>query len=192
MISCVLPISNNEMYHPFCLSSLQISARRCPEEVEIIKIYNKIGVRRAKNFGALLAEGEILVFVDADCMVSPDFFSEIHERMRDSSYLGGGIKKVRATNPTLGSTIFMGLVAGLCKVCSISIGILCVRTPAFFAVGGFPEAKYNDLRIAFRLRKWAKKEKMKFSSLKESWLLWSTRKFDRYGSWHWLRGYQVG
>jgi len=191
MISCILPIAIGERYYPFCLSSLKISARRCQEEVEIIKIYNRIGVSQAKNFGALLAEGEILVFVDVDCMVSPDFFSEISERMRDFSYLGGGIKKVRATNPALGASIFMGLVAGLCKVCSISIGILCVRAPIFFAVGGFPETKYNDLKIAFKLRNWARREGMKFSSLKKSWLLWSTRKFDQYGSWHWLRGYQV-
>ena len=49
------------------------------------------GVARARNAGARHAEGDVLVFVDADVIVPPNLLDAIHVAMRDPTCVGGAV-----------------------------------------------------------------------------------------------------
>ena len=49
------------------------------------------GVARARNTGARHAEGEVLVFVDADVIVPPKLLDAIHAAMSDPACVGGAV-----------------------------------------------------------------------------------------------------
>ena len=49
------------------------------------------GIARARNAGARHAEGDVLVFVDADVIVPPTLLEAIHEMMCDPACVGGGV-----------------------------------------------------------------------------------------------------
>jgi len=194
MISCIIPTyyKDEDCLWP-CFNSLKLSAERCKEKVEFLIIRNNIGAAAAKNFGASTATGEILVFVDVDCMVSSEFFPEISEKGKNERWVGGGMRYVIPMNPTLGVRCFILFWALYCKVRKISVGAFCIRKDAFNALIGFNKGyKYHDIDLALRLRKYADNNGKTFQSLKQSKLLWSTRKFEKYGDWHWLRGYHTG
>ena len=49
------------------------------------------GIARARNAGARHAEGDVLVFIDADVDVPHDLLQEIHAAMSDPDCIGGGV-----------------------------------------------------------------------------------------------------
>lgn len=193
MISCIVPTCNDGSFLNLCIDSLKRSANICNEEVELIILTNNIGGAAAKNFGSFISSGDVLAFVDADCMVSPEFFSEISEKATNPYWLGGGMRCVIPTNPSFGVRVFILFLALYCKIRSISVGVLCIRRDIFHTLNGFKrDKKYYDIDFALRLRGYAKTKGGLFKSLRISKLLWSTRKFEQYGDWHWLRGYHTG
>ena len=209
MISCIVPAFNEEKYISKCLDSLFKSASMCLEEVEIIVVNNhctdrteKIvkmnypGVRclyypisgreGAKNYGAYCSQGDPICFVDADCLVSEDFFSEIGEKAVNEHFIGGGTKYVKLSRMSLG--IFIGLipVAITLLLNGITVGAFWVRREVFEAVKGFRTTTWDDINFAIKLKKFAKEHGKKFESLKKSNLVWSTRKADRFGDFYWV------
>ena len=49
------------------------------------------GIARARNAGARHAEGDVLVFVDADVIVPPVLLDDICEAMSDPGCVGGAV-----------------------------------------------------------------------------------------------------
>jgi GT2 family glycosyltransferase len=194
MISCIIPLYDKDKDYLWnCFNSLKLSAEQCEEKVEFLLIHNNIGAANAKNIGGFSATGEFLVFVDADCSVSPEFFSEISEKGKDDRWVGGGMRYVIPTNPTFGVRCFILFWTFYCTIKQISIGAFCIRQDPFISLAGFDKSsKYHDVDLALRLRKYAKRHGKFFQPLTQSKLIWSTRKFEKYGSWHWLRGYHTG
>ncbi len=192
MISCIIPTYKDEDCLWRCFNSLKQSAERCEEKVEFIIVKGEDLVVTKKNTGGLQARGGMLVFIDADCTVSPEFFSEISKRSKNPLYIGGGMRYVIPTVPSLGVVCFMFLIALYCKVRSISIGVSCIRKDVFTLLRGFHDCKYHDIDLALRLRRYANLNKKEFQSLKRCKMWWSTRKFEKYGNWHWLFGYHTG
>ena len=208
MISCIVPAHNEEEYIESTLMSFKGAEPFCPEEVEIIVVENgerdgtKEIVERygykyywtahksrtlAKNKGAIIAKGNILVFVDADCLVSENFFAEISEKGQNPFFIGGGVKSVRLPRLSLGIAIFLIVIACILLFYQVTVGAFWIRKEVFNLIGGFREYKLDDIDFARRLKDHAHGHGGKFESLKESTLMWSTRKFDRYGDWFWMK-----
>ena len=104
-ISVIIPAKNEESYLPRSLECLKASAEKYAGTVEIILVDNgstdqtvdvaleygcKVKevlegpIARLRNAGALFAEGEILAFLDADCLVAPDWIDFCVRRFDDS------------------------------------------------------------------------------------------------------------
>jgi glycosyltransferase involved in cell wall biosynthesis len=194
VISVIIPISNKdqregwyEKQEPFLLKAI----RRCDQLVEIIVKENSPEQGRvwAKNKGASEAKGDILVFIDCDCYPDENFFKEICEKSVNEHCLGGGVKRSKMSRYSPGIIAFLIPVAFYLWLRSIPVGAFWIRKWAFNSMGGFNKTKYDDIDFALRLKKYAHDFGYTYSSLKKTVLIWSCRKFDEYGDWHWLRGY---
>jgi len=197
VISIIIPVSIKDFESGLLFQAQYFIERAklmCLEEVETVAIINhpSFGRVKAKNYGAEEARGEILLFLDCDCIIGSMFLSEISRKAKNSYFIGGGTKFIKLTRYSLGIILAAFLfLAPYLLWHQITVGAFWIRKRDFFELGGFKEKKYDDLDFAIRLKKLAKKTHRKFESLKESFIVWSTRKFDIYGDWHWLKGYQV-
>ena len=116
-LSIVVPAFDEEAYLGATLDSLQTAVdalrSRAGAEVETIVVDNNSRDRtaaiareqgatvvhepvqliaRARNAGARRASGDVLVFVDADVIVPPEFLIRIHAAMGDPACIGGGVE----------------------------------------------------------------------------------------------------
>ena len=106
--SLVVPAFNEEAYLPATLASV----RRAEAGIEIIVVDNdssdrtadvaasygativrehEHNVARVRNAGASAANGDVVVFLDADTLVPERLFSRIAEIMQDRRCLGGAV-----------------------------------------------------------------------------------------------------
>ena len=94
-------------------------------------------VSRARNYGASKAEGEILLFLDADTTLEPSTIHSIRHNFNDGHSVG--TTKSKADEDLLKFKLMMGFKnfynsTGLYKGCS---GALICRRKAFDAVDGY-------------------------------------------------------
>lgn len=196
MISVIVPVSKKDYEEGMMdelFPQLEEAIDNCKEKVQILIVINppKVGRVKAKNEGARIAAGETLVFLDCDNRISSNFFNEVSEKSKNDYFVGGGVKSLKLSRYSIGIVCYMILLGMFVVVKGITLGSFWVRKDVFMAVGGFKEVKYDDIDFALRLKKYAKRTNRKFESIKKSLLVWSTRKFDKHGDWHWLRGYHV-
>lgn len=196
MISVIVPVSYKDFDSGMMVRlrpSLEMAKGLCSQNVEVITVLNApwIGRIKAKNLGAQKANGDTLVFLDVDCFISENFLQEVDEKSKNEYFVGGGVIDIRLSRYSLG--IWCGLlIVGIYMILKqITLGAFWVNKKAFLEMGGFNETKYDDIDFALRLKEYAKIHKKKFESLKKSFIIWSTRKFDKHGDWHWLGGYNV-
>ncbi len=194
MISVIIPVGVRDWGSKLLITdSLAIAKKNCLEPVEIIIVVNPLCVGRvkAKNAAVENAVGDKLVFVDCDIKVSSNFLSEVSKKGKNNFFVGGGVKFVKLSRYSTGILCWIVLLFLLMLIRRVTIGAFWVRREAFLAIGGFKEKKFDDIDFAIRLKNYAKQSKKKFESLKESSIIWSTRKFDTYGDWHWINGYKI-
>ena len=193
LISVIIPTCKDDGYLERVIESLKVSRSKCTEQVEILVLQNTIGKPLACNLGARLASGETLVFLDEDCPVSENFLPEVSMKAKNPHFVGGGVKKVIMERISLGIICAMIPLGFYLLMRQITAGAFWVRREVYERLGGFTEKrKYLDLDFAVRLKKYAKRNGKKSESLKESHIIWSTRRFDKHGDWHWLFGYKTG
>ncbi len=110
-LSIVIPAYNEEDYLPRTMSALNAALRSIPD-TEIVVVDNEstdrtrdiaaeFGARivdetehniaKVRNAGAAAAEGDVLVFLDADTIVEPGVFEKILAAMEDERCLGGSV-----------------------------------------------------------------------------------------------------
>jgi glycosyltransferase involved in cell wall biosynthesis len=153
-------------------------------------------IATARNAGARAAAGDILAFVDADSRVHPETFNEIDR------VLGGG----RVVGGTTGA-LFERRSAGLrCTQTALALlGVLLrgwqgVRRPAmdtgvvfcgkadFDAIGGYRE-RYRwgeDVWLLVDLKRLGWRSGRRLTGATASRAVFSTRKFDHHGDWHYF------
>jgi len=153
-------------------------------------------IAAARNAGARVAAGEILAFVDADSRVHPDTFNEIRRVLSGGRVVGG----------TTGA-VFERRSAGLwCTTAALALlgialrGWRAVRHPAmdtgmvfcsrtdFGSIGGYRE-KYRwgeDVWLLVDLKRLGWRSGRRLAGSTASPATFSTRKFDRYGDWHYF------
>ncbi len=180
LISAIIPAFNEKLYIEKCVSSLK-NQTLDKSMYEIIVVDNgsndntyelaknmgvkvlkepQRGVSNARNTGVAHAQGELLVFPDADCLYPKDWLSRIVNIFKESpdlDALGGTFVFYDATpfweKASVFSKRFVYHIAG---------GNMAVKKNAFQQVGGF-DPRYNigeELLLELKLKDLKKKVKI--------------------------------
>ncbi len=207
--SVVVPAHNEEALLPRGLAAIAAAAQHVDGGVEVIVVANRCTDRTAaiardagavvvesearniaavRNAGAAAGTGEVVVTVDADCVMAPLALSEMDRLLRSGDVVGGGVL-VRPERRSAGIAATYAFVSVLTFVTRLGGGMFwCGRTD-FETIGGFDEDVLigEDLEFARRLRTHGKQTGRRFTTLRSTPLIASCRKFDRFGDWHMFR-----
>jgi len=154
----------------------------------------KRGIGKAKNYGAKQANGEILVFLDADVNVPQNLVEEVLEVFSDTRVTGATCNVLFA-QPKLHEAIFSKFYNFLVQASfwfkpHCQGKFLAVRKNYFLKVGGFDESMpcLEDHDLAFRLSKLGK-----FVFIKGLTVYEFPRRFRKLGLFHvvgtWMMDY---
>ena len=196
-VSFVIPCWNEEALLGRTLDSLFTAARQMGAPFEVIVADDASSDRTAeiargagavvisterrqisatRNAGARAAQGDLLIFVDADTLVTPEVLRAAVEAVRGGA-VGGGCT-VRFDKPIpLYARILMPVFNRLYRAAGLAAGcfLFCTR-PAFEAVGGFDEDLYASEECSLS---WALKRQGRFVLLRET-VLTSSRKLRTF------------
>ncbi len=216
----VIPAHNEEKYIGKCLRAVKSAAKYvAPDEVEIIVVANRCTDRTAaiaerlgarvlpndekciaaiRNTGIFAAQGEIIVTIDADSLMTKYSLAEIKSMLQSGRYVGGG------TNPRF-DRMSLGIAVSALYVAVNLIPVMIKNggplSGAMFwaykkdieAVGGFDTSlvSLEDMDFAARLKDYGKKSGRRFGTLQRSYITTSARKFDQFGDWYLVKNSQL-
>lgn len=198
-VSFVIPAHNEERLIARTLVALREAARSVAEPYETIVVDDSSTDRTAavaeahgarvirvahrqisatRNTGARAARGEVLIFVDADTLVSAPLLRAALDAMRGGASGGGCTIKFDGRLP-LYAQMIEPLLVNAFRHASLAAGcfVFCTRE-AFNAVGGFDESVYGGEEI---LMSQALKRHGPFVVLRET-VLTSGRKLRAYSA----------
>jgi glycosyltransferase involved in cell wall biosynthesis len=211
-ISLIVPAFNEEKYLPSLIDSIE-EARKCysfdPTSIEVIVVDNqstdetaavarergclvvqekKRIIAAVRNTGALVAQGEVLAFTDADNILHPETFNKI-ERAISSSKVVGGATGVRSDRMSLGIACAYAIVVPMVWVTGMDTGVVFCRKKDFRSLGGYNESFLfgEDVDFLWRLIKYGRVRGQRLIRIRNCKAINSTRKFDRFGEWHYVR-----
>ena len=212
-ISIIIPAFNEEEYLPATLAAIETASARLLSresvEVETIVVDNNSvdgtadvarakgakvvdegvqGISRARNTGARDANGDVLVFADADVLMPKSMLLEICSVMSDADCVGGGADveyrpKRRSMRIYLGIWRILGrltdMVQGSTQFC---------RKEMFEEVGGYDEKAWigEDVDFYWALKKYAKRNGGFAHVIREPRVQPSSRRFDKWPLWRTL------
>ena len=181
MISIIIPAYNAAETLPDCLAGLKAQTLG-PADYEIIivddgstdqtaQLAHQAGVRvvsqanggaaAARNYGAQIAQGELLLFTDADCIPTPNWAAAMSAPFTDPTIAGA--KGAYRTKQAELTARFVQLeyqdkydrMAGLAAIDFVDTYSAAYRREVFLALGGFdttfPGASVEDQEFSFRL-----------------------------------------
>ena len=209
-LTVIVPAFNEADYLPATLDAIEVASEhlhaRCGAEVETIVVDNNStdetaaiassrgaavvhepvqGIARARNAGARHAQGDVLVFVDADVLVPPDLLEAIHEAMSDPACVGGGVDveyrpRQRVMRFYLGAwrslARRMRLVQGATQFC---------RRDAFEQAGGYDEQAWigEDVDFYRSMERLARSAGGTVRFIELPHVQASSRRFDKWPLW---------
>lgn len=211
-ISVIIPAYNEEKYLPRLLAGIAAARARYRHgaaAVEVIVADNastdrtaevaaakgckvvpitKRVIAAARNAGARSARAAVLAFVDADFQIHPDTLNAIEATLAEGKTIVGATG-VRMERLSLGIALSYALLAPMAKFMRMDTGVVFCRREDFEAVGGFNEAKLvaEDVQFQRDLKRLGRRRGQRFERLRGVKAIASTRKFDRFGDWHYLR-----
>ena len=209
LISIIIPARNEEAFLPFCLSAINQAADFAHAHVEVIVIINRCtdqteniarqagckivyndskNLAQIRNAGAAVAQGEILITVDADSVMSLGMIKKIRAVLDSGKYIGGGVAMLPSRYST-GILLTAFCLLPIVLFHRISGGLFYCFRRDFDAIGGFNEslASVEDIDFAKRLRKYGHRRGKRFATIWSEHIRTSCRKFDRLGDWYFLR-----
>ena len=204
--SVVVPAHNEEAFLAKGLDAIRVATAKVDGAVEVVVVANRCtdataaiarergalvveddsrNIAAVRNVGAAAATGDVLVTIDADCVMSPRTLLEVERLLGTGRFVGGGTKVVpertsagiRATYGVMEAAVFLTRLGG---------GLFwCLRSD-FEALRGFDESLLvaEDLDFARRLRAHGKRTGRRFTNIRTAPVVASCRKFDRFGDWH--------
>lgn len=151
--------------------------------IVVFEPVNQIG--RARNAGAAAANGDWLLFVDADSLLNAGMVAEILQLIQQGKIVGCGSIMYMPNSPWWGNVI-LKIWTGVSLLFRWASGALVVcRADAFRDVGGFNQELYaaDEIDLSQHLKKWGKQRGLKFSILTNHPLETSSRKLQLYSGW---------
>lgn len=209
--SLIIPAYNEEAYLPALLSSVAKARRRYaggPDQIEVVVVDNASTdatadlarsrgcrvvredrriIAAVRNAGARKAHGQVLVFVDADNLMHPDTFNAIDSSLATGKVIAGasGVKMQRMSP---GIALTYAFMVPLVWLTGMDTGVVFCRRKDFEAVGGYNEDRLfaEDVQLLWDLMRLGRKRGQKLARMTSAKAIFSTRKFDKYGDWHYL------
>ncbi|HEY0521533.1 MAG TPA: glycosyltransferase [Ilumatobacteraceae bacterium] len=131
----------------------------------------------ARNAGAWVATGQILVTIDADRVMSPVAFAEIERLLATGCYVGGGAMQ-QPERHTLAIDVAMVMSKLTTYLNGLGGGMYWCRREDFDAIGGFDErvTAVDDLDFARRLRDHGLRTGRRFVNLRQAPVTTSCRR----------------
>ena len=211
MISLVVPAYNEERYLPRLLDSVDaaIAAYRGPRsDVEVVVADNqstdataRIAAERAcrvvrtvprtiaatRNAGARASRGDRLAFVDADARVHLETFNEI-ARLLNRRRVIGGASGVTMDRWSAGIVATYAVLLPMVWLTGFDTGVTFCRREDFEAVGGYDERLRfaEDVKFLFALWRLGRRTGRHVVRARRIKAVYSTRKFDEHGDWHYF------
>lgn len=161
-LSVIVPATDQPATLDQCLRAIS-AADDPPEQVLVVDAPAGSGPAAARNRGAERADGDVLVFVDADVEVHPDAFRRIRAAFAADRGLGAIFGSYDDSPRATGTvSAFRNLLhhhvhqQGAGAAQTFWAGLGAVRRAAFAAVGGFdadrfPHASVEDIELGMRL-----------------------------------------
>ncbi|MGB0259485.1 MAG: glycosyltransferase, partial [Coraliomargarita sp.] len=140
-------------------------------------------ISRARNAGAAASSGKHLIFVDADTRISPGLLRDALQGLQSGQLVGGGsVIRFEGEINAMGR-FGIRLWERVSRFTNTAAGsyLFCLRE-AFEAEGGFDEKLYasEEVRMSKRLKRWGRKQGLRFEILDKHPALTSPRKLDWY------------
>lgn len=215
--SLIIPAHNEESYLPRLLGTVDLARKEYWRGVDAIEVVvadnvstdctseiarsrgcrvvsvDKRVIAAARNGGAKVARGEMLAFLDADSQMHPQTFNAIERAMVSGKFIGGatGVKLERMS---IGIALtYMGMVP-MVWVTGMDTGVVFCRREDFEIVGGYNEDRLfaEDVQFLWDLKRWGRERGQRLTRVTSVKAIASTRKFDRFGDWHYLTGLTRG
>ena len=144
-------------------------------------------IAAVRNGGAAVAEASILAFVDADARIHPETFNAIDDAMSSGRYVAGA-SGVELERLSVGIAVTYAVLVGFVWLAGMDTGVTFYRRDAFEDIGGYRETMLfaEDIRILFDHRRWGWRHGMRLTRTRHAKAVFSTRKFDEYGDWHYV------
>ena len=209
--SLIIPAYNEEAYLPVLLESVARARAHYAggaDSIEVVVVDNestdstadlarlngcrviredKRVIAAVRNTGARNARGHIFVFIDADNIMHPDTFNAIDQRLATGKVVAGasGVKMQRMS---FAIAVTYALMVPLVWLTRMDTGVVFCRREDFEAIGGYNEDRLfaEDVQLLWDLMVLGRKRGQKLCRIRSIKAIYSTRKFDRHGDWHWL------
>ncbi len=169
LVSFIVPAWNEEAQLGATLTSIRQAAQSLAERFEIVvaddgstdrtrEIAERLADRSVhvkhrqiaatRNAGAQAAQGDLLIFVDADTTISPGLLRAVVQAVRQGAVGGGCLARLDEPVPLWARLAVVELNA-YCRLFKVAYGcfLFCTRE-AFQAVGGFDMSLYITEEIA--------------------------------------------
>lgn len=188
-LAVIMPATDRPATLAACTAAIR-SAEEPPEELIVVDSPPHAWSATARNAGAAQAEGEILVFVDADVAVHADVFRRIRQRFdtdADLSAVFGSYDDAPAAAGVV--SVFRNLLhhhvhqSSAGPATTFWTGLSAIRRDVFESVGGFDDelAWIADIDLGMRLS--ARGARIELDPLIQGthlkrWTLWSMIKTD--------------
>ena len=207
-LSVIIPARDEETNLERCIKSIRDSLKRTNFNHEIIVVANRCTDRtpeiarelgctvvedqsknlaKIRNHGAEHAQGDLLVTIDADSIVSEGMFKQIEEVMSTGNYIGGSVL-IKPERWSLGIFLSGLMLLPIVFKHGIGGGLFFCERKDFFAIKGFNE-KINsaeDIDFAKRLKAHGRTTGKKYKNVIRNYIVTSCRKFDYFGDWYFV------